>query len=150
MLPTVTLVLHWPYPRGARERTIDMVFQMTEMLDVTDLAAEKAKSLLEDKGFADGALRVFVVGGGCSGYQYGMALATDSETGDAIIEKNGVRFLIDEESAPLIAGSRVDYIDDVMKQGFSISNPNASHSCACGSSFDTESGGGASQARSCL
>ena len=127
-----------------------MVFQMTEMLDVTDLAADKAKSLLEDKGFAEGALRVFVVGGGCSGYQYGMALAMDAEAGDAVIEKNGVRFLIDEESAPLISGSRVDYIDDVMKQGFSISNPNASHSCACGSSFDTAGGEGASQARSCI
>ncbi|MDE2967945.1 MAG: iron-sulfur cluster assembly accessory protein [Chloroflexota bacterium] len=127
-----------------------MVFQMTEMLDVTDLAAEKAKSLLEDKGFAEGALRVFVVGGGCSGYQYGMALAMDAEAGDQIVEKNGVRFLVDEESAPLISGSRVDYIDDVMKQGFSISNPNASHSCACGSSFDTAGGEGASQARSCI
>ena len=127
-----------------------MVFQMTEMLDVTDLAAEKAKSLLEDKGFAEGALRVFVVGGGCSGYQYGMALAMEAEDGDAVIEKAGVRFLIDEESAPLIAGSRVDYIDDVMKQGFSISNPNASHSCACGSSFDTADKSGADQARSCI
>ena len=125
-------------------------FQMTEMLDVTDLAAEKAKSLLEEKGFADGALRVFVVGGGCSGYQYGMALATEAEDGDVVIEKAGVRFLVDDESAPLLTGSRVDYIDDVMKQGFSISNPNASHSCACGSSFDTADQGGASQARSCI
>ncbi len=127
-----------------------MTFQLTEMLDVSDLAAEKAKTLLVDKGFAEGALRVFVVGGGCSGYQYGMALALDAETGDAVIEKNGVRFLVDEESAPLIAGSRVDYIDDVMKQGFSISNPNASHSCACGSSFDTANHSGAAQARSCI
>ena len=125
-------------------------FQMTEMLDVTDLAAEKAKSLLEEKGFADGALRVFVVGGGCSGYQYGMALATDVEDGDVVIEKAGVRFLVDDESAPLLIGSRVDYIDDVMKQGFSISNPNASHSCACGSSFDTAEQSGAGQARSCI
>ncbi len=127
-----------------------MTFQLTEMLDVSDLAAEKAKTLLVDKGFAEGALRVFVVGGGCSGYQYGMALALDAEAGDAVIEKNGVRFLVDEESAPLIAGSRVDYIDDVMKQGFSISNPNASHSCACGSSFDTANHSGAAQARSCI
>ena len=127
-----------------------MTFQLTEMLDVSDLAAEKAKTLLVDKGFAEGALRVFVVGGGCSGYQYGMALALDAEADDAVIEKNGVRFLIDPESAPLIAGSRVDYIDDVMKQGFSISNPNASHSCACGSSFDTANQSGASQARSCI
>ena len=127
-----------------------MVFQLTEMLEVTDLAADKAKTLLVDKGFADGALRVFVVGGGCSGYQYGMALASDAESGDTVIEKNGVRFLVDEESAPLISGSRVDYIDDVMKQGFSISNPNASHSCACGSSFDTTEQSGAAQARSCV
>lgn len=125
-------------------------FQMTEMLEVTDLAAQKAKSLLEEKGFADGALRVFVVGGGCSGYQYGMALATEAEDGDTVIEKAGVRFLVDDESGPLLMGSRVDYIDDVMKQGFSISNPNASHSCACGSSFDTAEQAGAAQARSCI
>ena len=127
-----------------------MAFQMTQILDVTDLAAEKAKGLLEEKGFAEGALRVFVVGGGCSGYQYGMALANEVEDGDEVIEKDGVRFLVDQESVPLLAGSRVDYIDDVMKQGFSINNPNATQSCACGSSFDTADSAGASQARSCV
>jgi iron-sulfur cluster assembly accessory protein len=126
-----------------------MAFEMTTVLEVTDLAADKAKDMLEEKGFADGALRVFVVGGGCSGYQYGMALANDVEEGDEVIEKNGVRFLVDEESRPLLAGARVDYIDDVMKQGFSINNPNASKSCACGSSFDTAESAGADQARSC-
>ena len=122
---------------------------MTAVLDVTDLAAEKAKALLEEKGFEEGALRVFVVGGGCSGYQYGMALATETEQGDEVIEKDGVRFLVDEESKPLLMGARVDYVDDVMKSGFSINNPNASKSCACGSSFDTPDSAGASQARSC-
>jgi iron-sulfur cluster assembly protein len=126
-----------------------MAFQMTAVLDVTDLAAEKAKTLLKEKGFEDGALRVFVVGGGCSGYQYGMALATDVEDGDEVIEKDGVRFLVDEESKPLLMGARVDYVDDVMKSGFSINNPNATKSCACGSSFDTADSAGASQARSC-
>jgi iron-sulfur cluster assembly protein len=126
-----------------------MAFQMTAVLDVTDLAAEKAKTLLKEKGFEDGALRVFVVGGGCSGYQYGMALATDVEQGDEVIEKDGVRFLVDEESKPLLMGARVDYVDDVMKSGFSINNPNATKSCACGTSFDTEDSAGASQARSC-
>ena len=126
-----------------------MVFQLTELIEVTDLAAEKAKKLLEDKGLAEGALRVFVVGGGCSGYQYGMALATEAEAGDQVVEHMGVRFLVDQESAPLLTGARVDYIDDVMKQGFSISNPNASRSCACGSSFDTADSAGADQARSC-
>ena len=92
-----------------------MAFELTTVLDVTDLAADKAKTLLKDKGFEDGALRVFV----------------------------------DEESRPLLAGARVDYIDDVMKQGFSINNPNAVSSCACGTSFDTADKAGASQARSC-
>ena len=126
-----------------------MTFQMTELLEVTDLAAAKAKDMLAEKGVVDGALRVFVVGGGCSGYQYGMALATEAEEDDQIIEYGGVRFFVDPESAPLLMGSRVDYIDDVMKQGFSITNPNAVKSCACGSSFDTADSAGTAQARSC-
>ena len=120
------------------------------LIQVSDLAAEKATTLLEDKGFEDGALRIFVVGGGCSGYQYGMALATEAEAGDQVIEQGGVRFLVDQESAPLLTGAHVDYVDDVMKQGFSITNPNAAKSCACGSSFDTADSAGASQARSCI
>jgi iron-sulfur cluster assembly protein len=126
-----------------------MTMDVTSLIEVTDMAAEKAAGMLKDKGFEDGALRVFVVSGGCSGYQYGMALATDVEEGDQVIERGGVRFLVDAESAPLLMGARVDYIDDVMKQGFSISNPNAAKSCACGSSFDTAESAGASQARSC-
>lgn len=126
-----------------------MAMEVSSLIEVTDLAAEKAAVMLKEKGFENGALRVFVVGGGCSGYQYGMALANEAEEGDAVIEQGGVRFLVDQESAPLLAGARVDYIDDVMKQGFSISNPNAAKSCACGSSFDTAESAGASQARSC-
>ncbi len=126
-----------------------MTMDVTSLIEVTDLAAEKAAAMLKDKGLEDGALRVFVVSGGCSGYQYGMALATEAEEGDQVIEQSGVRFLVDPESAPLLMGARVDYIDDVMKQGFSISNPNAAKSCACGSSFDTAESAGAAQARSC-
>lgn len=126
-----------------------MAMEVTKLIEVTDLAAQKAAAMLKDKGLEDGALRVFVVGGGCSGYQYGMALATETEEGDEVIEAGGVRFLVDRESQPLLAGARVDYVDDVMKQGFSIHNPNAVSSCACGSSFDTADSAGASQARSC-
>ena len=126
-----------------------MTTVVPEILTVTDLAAEKAAAMLKEKGYEDGYLRVFVVGGGCSGYQYGMALATEKEEDDTEIVKGTVRFLVDSESAPLIGGSQVDYIDDVMKQGFSISNPNAARSCACGTSFDTAEASGASQARSC-
>ena len=127
-----------------------MTMPVRTLIQVSELAAQKAAVLLKDKGFEDGALRIFVVGGGCSGYQYGMALATEAEEGDAVVEEGGVRFLVDPESAPLLTGAQVDYVDDVMKQGFSITNPNAVKSCACGTSFDTADGDGAAQARSCV
>lgn len=114
---------------------------------VTDTAAAKAKALLEQRGMTEGALRVFVVGGGCSGYQYGMALAESAEEGDLVLEKNGVKVVVDEDSAKMLDGAEVDYTEDIMKSGFSIFNPNAVKSCACGSSFQTADGSG--QARAC-
>jgi len=114
---------------------------------VTDTAAEKARTLLTQRGMSDGALRVFVVGGGCSGYQYGMALAAGPEEGDLVIERNGVHVVVDQDSAKLLDGAEVDYTEDIMKSGFNIFNPNAVKSCACGSSFQTSDGSG--QARAC-
>jgi iron-sulfur cluster assembly protein len=116
-------------------------------VSVTEQAAEKAKVLLEQRGMAEGALRVFVVGGGCSGYQYGMALAAAAEDGDLVIERNGVRVVVDPDSATMLDGAEVDYTEDIMKSGFTIFNPNAVKSCACGSSFQTSDGSG--QARAC-
>lgn len=124
-----------------------MVMETTSIFSITDRAAEKAKTLMEERGLGDGALRVFVVSGGCSGYSYGMALANEAEEGDTEVNYMGVRFLIDEDSAPLLEGAEIDYVDDVMKSGFSIFNPNAVKSCACGSSFQTADGSG--QAKSC-
>ncbi len=117
------------------------------IVTVTDKAAEKAKGILAEKGVENGALRVFVVSGGCSGYQYGMAIARSREDDDIAIEASGITLLVDAESAPLLEGAEVDYVDDLMKSGFTIFNPNAVHSCACGSSFQTKDGSG--QARSC-
>jgi iron-sulfur cluster assembly protein len=117
------------------------------MVTITDRAAEKAKNLLETRGLSTGALRVFVVGGGCSGYQYGMALAQEEEEGDLLIEESGVRILVDADSAPLLRGAEIDYVDDLMKSGFTIFNPQATKSCACGSSFQTADNSG--QARAC-
>ncbi len=119
------------------------------MISMTDKAAEKARSLLEQKGLESGALRVFVAGGGCSGYQYGMAIAEGAEEGDVVVEQGGVKLLIDAESAPLLKGTEIDYVDDVMKSGFTIFNPNAVRTCACGSSFDTADSSGAQNARPC-
>jgi iron-sulfur cluster assembly accessory protein len=117
------------------------------IVTVTDKAAEKAKAILADRGVENGALRVFVVSGGCSGYQYGMAIARSREEDDIAIEASGITLLVDSESAPLLEGAEVDYVDDLMKSGFTIFNPNATHSCACGSSFQTKDGSG--QAKSC-
>jgi iron-sulfur cluster assembly protein len=117
------------------------------IVTITDKAAEKARNILTERGIENGALRVFVVSGGCSGYQYGMAIARTREDDDIAIEADGVTLLVDAESAPLIDGAEVDYVEDLMKSGFTIFNPNATRSCACGSSFQTADGSG--QAKAC-
>ncbi len=117
------------------------------MVSITDAAAERARNLLQQKNLTEGCLRVFVVGGGCSGYQYGMAIAEQPEEGDTVIEESGVRIVVDPDSAKLLSGCEIDYVEDLMKAGFTIFNPNAAKSCACGSSFQTADGGG--QARAC-
>jgi len=125
-----------------------MVRQSEEVLvAMTDRAVEKALAMLRERGEAEMALRVFVAGGGCSGYQYGMAIAQGREEGDLAVEHGGLTLLVDPESAPLLQGAEIDFIDDVMRSGFSIYNPNAVSTCACGSSFSAECGGGAP--RSC-
>jgi len=114
------------------------------LVTITPRAAARARELLTSKGLLEGALRVFVAGGGCSGYQYGMALATAPEDDDAVVEAaDGLRILIDPDSARLVGGAEVDYVEDLMKSGFTIYNPNATSSCACGSSFSSKDGGGA-------
>ena len=119
-----------------------MTTEFAAIVTITDRAAEKAKGLLEARGATEGALRVFVVGGGCSGYQYGMAIAQEAEDGDLVIEESGVRILVDPDSARLLSGAEVDYVEDLMKSGFTIFNPNAVKSCACGSSFQTADNSG--------
>lgn len=119
----------------------------TPLVNITDTAAAKAIALLQAREIPDGALRLFVAGGGCSGYQYGMALARSAEEDDIVLQHQGVRLLIDPQSAQYLNGAQIDYVEDVMKSGFSIFNPNAVKSCACGSSFQTADGSG--QARAC-
>ena len=109
---------------------------------VTPRAVTKAQSLLADKGFTDAFLRVFVVGGGCSGFQYGMSIAESAEDTDRIIDLDEVSVVIDKDSVPMISGAEIDYVEDLMKSGFTIHNPNAVSSCACGSSFQTSDGAG--------
>ena len=85
-------------------------------------------------------MRVFVVGGGCSGYQYGMALTNEVDEEDVVVEQHGVKLVVDQDSASLLEGAEIDYSEDIMKSGFTIHNPNAAKSCASGSSFQTQEG----------
>jgi iron-sulfur cluster assembly accessory protein len=109
-------------------------------VNLTEKAAVEIKSLFEQQGMENAALRVFVSGGGCSGLQYGMAIADEVEEGDVEFEQHGVRILIDPMSMNYIGGASVDYVEDMMGGGFKIDNPNAVKSCGCGSSFSTEDG----------
>jgi iron-sulfur cluster assembly accessory protein len=120
------------------------ITEQTTAVTLTDKAATEIKSLFERQGIENAALRVFVSGGGCSGLQYGMAIADEVEEGDVEFEQHGVRILVDPLSMNYITGASVDYVDDPMGGGFKIDNPNAVKSCGCGSSFSTEdeAGGG--------
>ena len=117
------------------------------MLTITEKAAARAREVLAEKGLAQGGLRVFVVGGGCAGYQYGMALAQHAEQDDVVVEQQGLKLVVDPDSAPLLEGAEIDYVDDLMRSGFTINNPNAVRSCACDHSFKAAAGGG--QAKPC-
>ena len=107
-------------------------------MTVTEAAAHKAGELLGNQQGASAAIRVFVKSGGCSGYSYGMAIDDRELEGDSIFEDRGVRIVIDKMSLPLLEGSQIDYVENMMGGGFSVNNPNATSACGCGSSFRTD------------
>lgn len=104
------------------------------MVTVTQSAAAKLKDLMAKEGIQEQALRVRVVGGGCSGYQYEMAFDNPQE-GDKVVEQGGVKVVIDPKSLLFLAGSEIDFTDGLHGAGFTIKNPNARGSCGCGQSF---------------
>jgi iron-sulfur cluster insertion protein len=101
----------------------------------TDSAADKVKSLIIEEGNDDLKLRVFVTGGGCSGLQYGFTFDEVTNEDDTIMEKNGVKLLIDPMSYQYLIGAEIDYTEGLEGAQFVIKNPNASSTCGCGSSF---------------
>src|SRR5438270_5050 len=105
------------------------VTEAAPAVNLTEKAAGEIKSLFESQGVNNAALRVFVSGGGCSGLQYGMAIAEEMEEGDVEFSQHGVRILVDPLSMNYIEGASVDYVEDVMGGGFKIDNPNATKSC---------------------
>ncbi len=107
------------------------------MITLTAAAGEKIKRYLDSRGKAEGYLRVFVAPGGCSGFTYGMSVEDAPVEGDAVVESEGVKILVDPGSAEFLAGAEIDYVEGLMGGGFAIHNPNAVATCGCGSSFRT-------------
>jgi iron-sulfur cluster assembly protein len=110
----------------------------TDVINLTDGAADRVRQLINERNLEGYALRVFVSGGGCSGYQYGMGLDDKPREDDLRFEFHDVQVIIDPLSMSYMTGSTIDYVDDLMGGGFKIENPNAVASCGCGHSFRTE------------
>jgi iron-sulfur cluster insertion protein len=106
-----------------------------QILQVTDSAAAKVRSLVEEEDNPDLKLRVYVTGGGCSGFQYGFTFDEALADDDSIVEKDGIKVVVDAMSYPYLVGARVDYEESLQGSKFVIQNPNASSTCGCGSSF---------------
>ncbi|MDA1091229.1 MAG: iron-sulfur cluster insertion protein ErpA [Proteobacteria bacterium] len=107
----------------------------TDKLTLTVACAQRVKALRETEGNANLMLRIAVSGGGCSGFQYGFSLDDAIADDDLTFERDGVKIVVDETSLGLLEGSEVDYKEDLGGAFFQITNPNATSSCGCGSSF---------------
>lgn len=109
--------------------------ETASLITMTERAQSKMLDILSEKGMDQPELRVFVAGGGgCAGYQYGMSLADGRKDGDVVISQGAITLLVDAESAPLVDGAEIDYIEDTMQSGFAINNVNAPSGggCTCG------------------
>jgi iron-sulfur cluster assembly accessory protein len=115
-----------------------------EMITLTPSAVQAVRELLSQRKLTDHALRVFVAGGGCSGLQYGMSLEPTIREQDLKAEFDGIQVVVDEVSINYLHGATVDYIETEQGAGFKIDNPNAMPSCNCGSSYNSQEGGGCS------
>ena len=109
------------------------------MINVSETAAAKISELLTEENKAGSGLRVFVQGGGCSGFQYGLMIEENGQgAGDQVYESHGVKLFVDPISIQYLKNAEVDFVDTVTGGGFTSKNPNATSTCGCGSSFTTE------------
>ncbi len=109
----------------------------TSTITVTETAASKIRELLAEEGKLESGLRVFVQGGGCSGFQYGLMIEEEGGgVADQTYESNGVRLFVDPVSISYLKGAEVDFVDTITGGGFTIKNPNATSTCGCGQSFN--------------
>lgn len=106
-----------------------------KLIKISEPASAKLSSLLAKQGRPQGALRVSVIGGGCSGLQYKMDLVDGPANRDIMVESRSVKIVVDPKSALFVSGSELDFSDDLQKGGFKVTNPNAVAHCSCGESF---------------
>jgi len=109
--------------------------QTSQPIELTDSAVAKLKELLDQEGNPNLMLRVFVTGGGCSGFQYGFTFDENRQDADTVVEKGGVTMLVDMMSIQYLMGASIDYKEDLEGAQFMINNPQATTTCGCGSSF---------------
>jgi len=114
---------------------MNTAIETTAPLLFTDTAARKVRQLIEEEGNDQLKLRVFVTGGGCSGFQYGFTFDENEQEGDTRVENEGVTLLVDPMSFQYLTGAEIDYKEDLSGSQFVIRNPNATTTCGCGSSF---------------
>lgn len=107
----------------------------TGVLGVTEMAAAKAISLATREGYAQPHLRLRILAGGCSGFTYKLSFEAEPDPDDTVVEAHGLKVLIDSKSAPIVAGSTLEFSDAMLGGGFKVNNPRAVHECACGESF---------------
>lgn len=118
-----------------------MLTTQTQPISLSDSAASKVRELIMEEGNPNLQLRIYVSGGGCSGFQYGFAFEEAAGSEDIVLEKSGVRVLIDPVSLQYLNGAHVDFQDDINGARFVIKNPNARSTCGCGSSFSVQDSG---------
>jgi iron-sulfur cluster insertion protein len=114
---------------------MNAIAEMPAPLIFTDSAVGKVRDLIAEEGNPELKLRVFVQGGGCSGFQYGFTFDEETNEDDTVVNKDGVKLLIDAMSYQYLVGAEIDYKEDIQGSQFVIKNPNATSTCGCGSSF---------------
>ncbi len=122
-------------PSAAPATTLPYKIGSEKLIRVTEAASNRLNQVLERTGKKTGALRVAVIGGGCSGLQYKMDITDGPRPRDILVQSHGVNVVMDPKSALYVSGSELDFSDDLQKGGFKVTNPNATAHCSCGESF---------------
>ena len=122
---------------------------ITQSITLTQPAADAVRDVITSKNLQGYGLRLFISGGGCSGYQYGLALESNIRAEDLVTETDGIKLIVDEVSIKYVHGATVDYVEGLTANGFKVINPNAESTCGCGQSFNSNDGDSANSCAGC-